>query len=413
MNYLKEFTEEFWYLSLEMAPWLMLGLLFAGMLHVFLPKTWVFNQLGGKGFWPIMKGVLFGVPLPLCSCGVIPTAIQLDRQGASKPTTNAFLISTPQTGVDSMLATFALLGWPFAIIRPILAVFSGLLGGIIMDKSFKEEGNDGAIAIDQSAPAYDGLLSKWLEVFRYGFIEMVRDIGKWLLLGLALAAVIGIILPDQFFIEQVPNFFLQMLVVIAISVPLYVCATGSIPIALVLLSKGLAPALILLFLMLGPATNVASVVLISKGIGKRFFNTYLMSIVLASFIVALVVHFFVPDQWLISAVPNINMDVSTHQHYATPFRVGITSLLFALIFITFFPKKSKSKQISSNYDHSLEVNGMTCNNCKNLIESNLNQLDGVDDAEVDLQNNSIHYSGSASVSTVKSLVKKLGYSPVE
>ncbi len=413
MDYFSSFINEFWSLSLEMSPWLLFGLFIAGLLHVFLPTKTVLKQLGGRGLWPITKGVIFGIPLPLCSCGVIPTAIQLNRQGASKATTNAFLISTPQTGVDSMMATFALLGWPFALIRPILALLSGILGGVIMEKGLGDEENSTHTVDQNSAVRYNSILDKWAEVFRYGFIEMVRDIGKWLVIGLALAAVIGLALPDQFFTDQVPNFFAQMLLVILISVPLYVCATGSIPIALVLLSKGLAPALVLLFLMLGPATNIASVVLISNGIGRKFFNWYLVSIVFASFLAALGVHFLVSDTWLLNGVPNLAREVSMHQHYDSPFRQGLTILLFGLVIYTFFPKKRKSMSTNNNTNHEIQVDGMSCNKCKNLIETELNSDPDITNAEVNLDRKTVSYSGSVSEQEVKSRVKELGYSPVE
>ncbi|MDE5959958.1 MAG: permease, partial [Muribaculaceae bacterium] len=121
-----EFLATFWAMLCEMAPYLLLGFLFAGMLHAFLPASFYNRHLGRPGFWSVAKAAMFGVPLPLCSCGVIPTAMSMRRQGASRAATVSFLISTPQTGVDSILATGSLLGWPLALIRPIAAFATAL-----------------------------------------------------------------------------------------------------------------------------------------------------------------------------------------------------------------------------------------------------------------------------------------------
>ncbi len=403
MKYVQEFFQVFWNISLEMAPWLLLGLLFAGILHVYLPSQFIYKQLGGKSLWNIVKAILLGVPLPLCSCGVLPAAVQLDKDGASKPTTNAFLISTPQTGVDSIFATYAMLGLPFAIVRPIIAMLSGLFGGLFT-AAFDTETNNNPPADKSFQMEKLSFQEKLKKVFQYGFIEMMQDIGKWIVIGLVLATLVTLLIPDGFFSETVNNYYLQMLLILLISLPLYVCATGSIPIAMSLLMKGLDPSLIILFLMAGPATNIASVALLVKTIGQKTFNLYLISIILSALFFTLLIHYTLPTEWFLKALP-MNLD-GMEMHHASPLTIGLTLIFFILLIYANFPKNTTKMKTQ---DIELEVTGMTCNHCKVNVENNLKSIEGTEEVEAQPSTDKVYIKGNPDIEKVKSTIRELGY----
>ena len=227
----------------EMSPYLLLGFGFAGILHAFVPSRIYRRYLGKADFRSVLWAALIGVPLPLCSCGVIPTAMSLRKEGASRGATTSFLISTPQTGLDSILATVALLGIPFAIMRPLAALVTGILGGLLVNGLTKREPDEN-ICSNQCASeeaSSIGFGARLLEALRYGFVDMIQDIGRWLIIGLVIAGLITIFVPDDFFLKYAGTPLASMAVVLAISIPMYVCATGSIPIAAALMLKGITP----------------------------------------------------------------------------------------------------------------------------------------------------------------------------
>ena len=289
----------------EMSPYLLLGFFFAGVMHAFIPGM-VYNRfLGGKGFKSVFYGALFGVPLPLCSCGVLPTAMSLRKQGASKGATASFLISTPETGVDSIIATYSVLGLPFAVIRPVAAFCNAIMGGWLINK-FGDK--DEVVLVDASAKTccchhkqeethHEGFLGKMREALRFGFVEMIEDIGKWLVIGLVIAGLITVFVPDEFFALFRGNTQLSMLLVLCIAIPMYICATGSIPIAVALMMKGLTPGAALVLLMAGPACNMASILVINKTLGRKSLVLYLVSIITMAILWGHVVDYLLPAEW--------------------------------------------------------------------------------------------------------------------
>ena len=264
----------------EMTPYLLLGFLIAGVLHEFVPRRIYADKLSGNNFKSVLWAALFGVPLPLCSCGVIPTATSLYREGASKGATVSFLISTPQTGVDSILATASVIGIPFAIIRPIVAFITAIAGGVVTNRICKNENNTRQQAVQ--ATEHKSFAQKIMGTLRYGFIDMIQDIGKWIVIGLVIAAIITVLIPDNFFVSLNKYPLLNMLMILAVSTPMYLCATGSIPIAAALMLKGLSPGAALVLLMAGPATNMATMLVINKVLGRKTLITYLIIIMTGS-----------------------------------------------------------------------------------------------------------------------------------
>ena len=248
----------------EMAPYLLLGFFIAGVLHVFVPQKFYANYLSRNNKLSVVWAALLGIPLPLCSCGVIPTAIGLRNEKASKGAIASFLIATPQTGIDSILATFSLMGLGFAIIRPTAALITGVCGGLLVNRLVREDD----VKEDVSASCQVESGNRIWRVLKYAYYDMLRDIGLRLLIGLVVAALIQVAVPDEFFLSFGSQPLLQMLVILVIAVPqmlviliiaipMYICSTGSIPVAAALMMKGLSPGAALVMLMAGPATGDA------------------------------------------------------------------------------------------------------------------------------------------------------------
>jgi uncharacterized membrane protein YraQ (UPF0718 family) len=310
---LQQMLAAFWTTIAEMSPYLLFGFFVAGLLSVLVSPRMVERHLGGAGFWPVLKASLFGIPLPLCSCGVIPVSMSLHKHGASKASTISFLLSTPQTGADSILVTYSLLGPVFAIFRPAAALVTGLVGGGLINVFGREaktqsraepepsaggccchaqkekptdsccsggnegpqrpQGPQGSAALRPAGP-----VRKALEGLRYGFVSLPRDIGKPLLLGLVVAAVISALVPNNFFAERLGRGLPAMLVMMVVGIPFYVCASAAVPMAAAMILKGLSPGAALVFLMTGPATNAAGLATIWKTLGRRVALLYLLTV---------------------------------------------------------------------------------------------------------------------------------------
>ena len=335
----------------EMSPYLLLGFLLAGLMHAFIPGRYYTRFLSKPTLGSVINAAIFGIPLPLCSCGVIPTAMSLRKEGASRGAVTSFLIATPQTGIDSIIATFSLMGVPFAVIRPIAALITAVLGGWMVntfvslrDRKAHREMAEGTIVkteetetctchchchenkAESCCPEGDSddhhhhhhhsgehhhhsshhrhsshhhhsssaschchdrkipntIGGKIVEALRYAFLDMMSDIGKWLVIGLVVAGLITIYVPDEVFTIFKDNTMASMILVLIISIPMYLCATGSIPIAVVLMLKGLTPGAALVLLMAGPACNMASILVIRKGLGFRTLVIYILSIVIGA-----------------------------------------------------------------------------------------------------------------------------------
>ena len=409
-------------LTMEMSPYLILGFLFAGILHVLFPRDQVARFLGKNNLRSVIYSSLIGIPLPLCSCGVIPTSVSLYKNGASKGSTVSFLISTPQTGADSIFATYSLLGLPMALARPVIALITGILGGLFTNYT---ERNQPAQAINSEQIAADlknETKPKWHnaigEMFRYAFVEFLSDLAKWLVLGLMLAALISVLVPDDFITKYVGNEFLSMVVALAMAGPLYVCATGSIPIAAVLMIKGLSPGAAIVFLMAGPATNAATLTVIGKVLGRRTLFTYLASIILGSILFGLFVDFFLPKEWFTYAMHRVHD--GNHVHQMFPAWVGYSSAIILTIFIINALLKTyifdsikfrKAEQIKDNMNQvTVKIEGMTCNHCKANVENKISSIKGISDVQVDLAGSLARISGDKlDLDQIKSDVESIGY----
>lgn len=268
----------FWATVAEMSPYLLFGFFVAGLLSVFISPAVIERHLGGKGIWPLLKASLFGIPLPLCSCGVIPVSMSLRKHGASKGATVSFLLSTPQTGADSILVTYSLLGPIYAIFRPVAALITGLLGGGLV--SMTDHHRKEAQAEECSESCCDKTDRSHIirKIFRHGFVTLPGDIGRAMFAGLVVAALIAAVIPEDFFAPLLGGGIFAMFIMMLLGIPVYVCATASVPVAAALIAKGVSPGAAMVFLMTGPATNAAAFTTIWSNLGRRTAITYILTV---------------------------------------------------------------------------------------------------------------------------------------
>ena len=447
---LKNFIDLF----LESAPWLLLGLILAGLLKVFVPMAWMQKQLGGHGFKTVVKAAMLGAPLPLCSCGVIPAAVGLRRAGASKAATTSFLVSTPETGVDSIAVSYVLLGPFMAIIRPIAAICSAIVAGLLVGRddddgkpiTAKSAAKDNEVPaasccgpkaepiqsccsssvkepikadsccssekkatikmtpmaasslMNSNASAYtnvshvsviktektgsscstaapvtpekvvvvkkgaccdtstkvsadtsavhhqseadsccastqdiatelksESVLTRVVVGLKYAATDLVRDTTLWLLVGLFFAALVQTYVPGDF-LAKWGDGILAMLVMVLISVPMYICATASTPIAAGLLLAGVSPGAVLVFMMTGPATNIATLGIVTKELGKRALWGYLGGVVGVALIAGMLVNYLVATFGFV-----VMPQIGEHHEILPEWLVTASGILLALL----------------------------------------------------------------------------------
>ena len=389
-----------------MSPYLLLGFLIAGILSVVISPASVEKNLGGKGLFPIVKASLFGIPLPLCSCGVIPVATSLYKHGANKSATTSFLISTPQTGIDSILVTYSLLGPIFAIFRPIAALLAGIVGGLAVQIA----DNGSEPNVKPSTQVIDNNKSFFTRIYEYGFISLPQDIGKPLILGIMVAAMISMVVPDDFFASYFDNEFMGLIIMMFAGIPIYVCATASVPIAFSLMSIGLSPGAAFVFLMTGPATNAATISTVWKILGKKTTFIYLSAVSGSSLVAGLFINLFSSE---------IDSHIHDHDHWMLPVWLQITSsVLFLGILINsllrlYFPSMFVSDEsIKVNEaDLVVSVGGMTCNHCVNSVTNAILEVTNVEDVNVNLGSGETKINGNnINIDEVVESITSSGYS---
>lgn len=403
----------------EMSPYLLLGFLAAGILHSFVPQSLYAKHLAGSDWRSVVKAAMFGIPLPLCSCGVLPTAVSLRNTGASRASSTSFLIATPQTGVDSIAATYSLLGLAFAVIRPVAALVTALFGGMLVVRVEQSEdvnhgkncdshcdGDDCKCRTVQKATTLGG---KVAEALRYGFIDMMKSIGRWLVIGLVVATLITVCVPDDFFAVFAQYPVLNMIVVLVLSIPMYVCATGSIPIALSLMLKGLTPGAALVLLMAGPAANFASVLVINRAFGKRTTVAYLASIIGGAMTFGLLVDYVLPASWF---VPQLADEMVKCSHCASWLNVVCSIVFVALLVVTQVGMILRRNKIINNntiMTKEYKIKGMMCAHCQANVEKNLGAIAGVKSVKVDLKSGVAYVEGDVAPEVIIAKIEQLGY----
>ncbi len=454
---LNEKMHEILHIILEMAPFILLGFLLAGFMHVFIPNAIYRQYLGGNSFRSVANATLLGIPLPLCSCGVIPTAMSLRKEGASKGATVAFIIATPQTGVDSIVATYSLMGLPYAVTRPIMAILTALFGGLFVN-SFSKTDAPAATSTESCSPREEfrvimkrGWRHNIKKALLYACVDMMQDIGKKLVVGLIVAGIITVIVPDSWFAVFRGNTLLSILAVLIISIPMYICATGSIPIAVALMSEGLSPGTALVLLMAGPAVNTASILVVGKVLGRRTMILYLISIIGGAILGALCVDYLLPAEWFLMPLHDIHL----HDHEGMPWiKIAATILLVALLINALVLKRHRilhgeycncgyhghghgshcacgddhcecgDDLCECGHDHSaadddenealqpvlaVKIKGMMCNHCKANAERAILSITGVTAVDIDLASGSAIVHGISNPALIREAIEPLGF----
>ena len=471
-QHLVAILREVWTLWLEMGIYLVFGFAIAGILSRILKTEFIARHLGPNSLGSIAKASLIGVPLPLCSCGVVPVALSLHQRGASRSATVAFLISTPETGADSILVTYALLGPVFAIVRPIAAFLNGLLGGAMvaiaesngkkMQRDQSDCGSDSAsevvrfasltstlrcsdsasgccaatisdsadaiadgpgdatshspVAIadgpDASQPAPQpasqptqrvSLLRNAALAFRYGFMDFPREIAGWLVFGIILAGILAHFLPKDFMSLHLGSGFKAMAVMALIGIPLYICSTASVPVvSMMVMHGGLSAGAALVFLICGPATNAASLMMIIKTLGRKTAALYLTSIVITAFACG-----YLLDLLYTSAGTSLGRQAEhMHEKMAPGWLAGAGAAGLALVVLGALGRNAADKlrarkektEMSKQPEiaHELKVTGMTCENCARHVAEAAKSVAGVTAATVDLKKGILRVAGPGS-----------------
>jgi len=278
-------------IALDAGVFMLFGFAIAGLLHAFVSAARIQKYLGTGRFGAVLRASLIGLPLPLCSCGVLPAAMALRKNGASKGATVSFLISTPETGVDSIAISFALLDPIMAIFRPISAFITALVTGMACDTLSGKEGDNKVefyqnecCAVYYPESRSRTILNRLQHGMRFAFIDMFDDLGKWLVIGVLAAAAITAIVPQGFFEQYLGNNFLAMLLMVMVGIPLYMCSTSSTPLAAALIFAGISPGAALVLLLVGPATNAAGITVVARHLGLKTAAVYLAGIAIVSMI---------------------------------------------------------------------------------------------------------------------------------
>lgn len=379
MEMLNNIVSQTWGMIAEMGPYLLLGLAISVLLHKYLRKTWILKLMGRRNLSSVMWGSVVGVPMPLCSCGVIPVTMSLHAKGASKGATTSFLTSTPQTGVDSFLATYGMLGPVFAFYKLVVAFVSGILVGLVTDLF---DGKTKSTPTKEDTSLESEKTPTFPESFRYGFYTMPGDLSGSLLLGFVLAGLIAALAPADL-LAGIPGGALSaILLATAISIPFYICSTGSIPLALALVHSGLPISAALVLLIAGPATNIATITAMRKVLGGRSTFIYVTGVILTTWIAAAVYHFYLDTGTLGDHSMAHEMDLSWWKH------LGGALLLLVLIFPIIRNSLSKSKPSTdpvspSLNQHTLHIDGMNCSHCENSVKSGLSAVPELEVISVD------------------------------
>ena len=390
MDFVANIFIESFVLLARMAPYLILGFAVAGALHVLLPEGLISRHLGKPGAGSVIRATAVGVPLPLCSCGVVPVAASLKKSGASDGAVVGFLVSTPTSGVDSILATYSLIGGAYAVIRVIGSFVLGIGAGLAVGIGLKPAPTPTptptpALAVVTEAPAEScansaaGASGNRLMIgLRYGFGEMVGAIARPMAFGILLGGLITVLMPAGVLEKYIGVGIVSYLVMLAVGLPLYVCASGSIPLAAALMAKGISPGAALVFLIVGPATNAATFTVVLEMLGKRVLVIYLSVIAGGALVLGFATDAFF-HTWP-GFLPDIVKAGAHHANRLSLFEIATGAALGAL---TAYHLGKQLHQVFKRFKKPdqdafvLQVPDMSCQHCAGTIRGALRDLPGV------------------------------------
>ena len=394
----------------RMSPYILLGFFLAGVMHAFVPNGLYQKYLGTKAFRSVLNAAILGVPIPLCSCGVIPTAMSLRKEGASKGAAVSFLIATPQTGIDSIIATYSLMGLPFALLRPIAALFTALFGGQMVNLTDNDKNETAPSKTKACSSVKSSFKDKVIDTFRYAYVEMIQDIGRWLIVGLVVAGLITVFVPESFFALFAGNSLLSMLLVLVFAIPMYLCATGSIPIAVALMMKGLSPGTALVLLMAGPAVNAASMLVVGKVLGKKTLIIYILSITLGAILFGLGIDYLLPPEWFSAPIARM---AECSECGPSVFNIICTITLILLLvnamILRYRHKKNCTEDACIEMEKIYKIEGLRCNRCKENAEKAIASIEGVESVSIDLSSGEAVVKGTFDEASMKKAVESLGF----
>jgi uncharacterized protein len=397
-----------WNTTCLLAPWLLAGAAIAGVLHAVLPPGWLGRRFSGPA--GVFKAVLLGVPLPLCSCGVIPAGISLRKQGASDQAAIAFLISTPQTGVDSILVSASFLGWPFAFFKVAVAAVTGIIGGLLsVDTRSEAEICANAPLAIRSTPPRRSRISPAIE----HAVDVIQSVWGWLVIGIVLSAVIELwIVPsDGFQAIRDKGPLVSMILVLVVSLPMYVCATASVPMAAALVAGGLSPGAAIVFLVAGPATNIATIGSIMKQFGLRNLIVYLTTLIVGSLAGGMLFENLVAG----AGARNVGHN---HDHHEIPSWTSIVAAILLVSLMGWFAiqdirrwarRRGLAGRPGLAESKTFSVTGMNCQGCVAKIEKELAKIDQIGSVKVDLDGGKVVVTGTADADTVRSGIRAAGF----
>ncbi len=404
---IQEIFVESFKLFAMMAPWLLVGIIAAGVMHVLLPVDFVSRRLGQKSIGAVLKAGALGVPIPLCSCGVVPVAASLRKNGASKGATVSFLVTTPTSGVDSMLATWSLLGWPLMVLRVAVSFILGILAGILTNLT--DTRTDAQTLASQPEKAEGG--SAVMRALTYAFTELYEGISRPLLVGSLLGGIIAATLPPDLLARTMGTGFISYLVMLIVGIPLYVCASGSIPFAAALLAKGISPGAALIFLIAGPATNAATVTVVSNILGKKTLFIYLGVLTVGTMAMG------AATDWVFR-ISNLPLPIGEHVHthgenFPGWFEILCATGLMALS-LYYLVRPIIKKITAPKGDHMIEltVGDMTCGHCAQNIENAVCDMEGVKSVSANPDSKKVLIDADESKrEALKEAIAKAGYTP--
>lgn len=399
-----KFLESLWAIVQSLGVWFLFGLLIAALMHAYVPAKIFKKWLGKNSFIDVVKAAFIGVPMPLCSCGVVPTVIALKKKGASNSACLSFLISTPQTGVDSLLVSASFLSWPFAIFKLASAFIIGIFGGGVhqlLSSNLEEQAAASETELQQHSK--QSLLKG---LWDFAINDLFYNLWRWMVAGIVAATLISTFVSDDFLGSSIfADPLYGSIAALFLSIPLYVCATSSVPIAAVLIAKGMSPAVAIVFLIAGPATNIATIGLIYKSFGKMFTTVYLASVSIGSVLSAL---FF-------SSVINLQLPGKSHTHTSGNDLEFLGAILFSLIILSFLYqdiKKAISSRVAKETETiTIRIEGMTCQGCVNKIRMALIDAKLAKGITGDPKEKTLRISGSElNLTEIKKLVELAGFS---
>lgn len=404
-------SELYW----KMAPFLFLGLIVSTLLKLPRQQAFIHRHLNRGKFTSILKAIALGVPLPLCSCSVLPTSDALKKAGASRGALSSFLISTPITGADSILATYALMGPFFAWVRPLSAMLMGLFGGTVI-QYFGEDMASEKIKKDSHQEKALPLKTQIKRSKDYFLYEFIDDISGNLFLGLIVAGLIAVFVPSAWFeTELMQSTWGAMIILTLVGLPMYICDTGSIPMAVVFLMKGVSPGPVLVFLAMGAVTNAASIGIVTKLLGRKNLVLYFLSMLVSVFAVGLAVDTIV-DVYAVDFMSHLQEGAhAEHGNILLFLGASGFSLIFAYSLLRLYvlrPVKKilSPKRIKENKGDSmtLKVEGMTCQNCVRHVQGTLDDLK-IKNGQVDLEKKEVRVPDDSDIDLLKAKLAQSGY----